>query len=161
MADSPDLLALVRARFTGLSDERASLLRRVAEIDEQLAVAAAALGIDVATITLAPSSQATPPRVDGRRAGTMLEFAHGLLAKAPDGMTREELRDLILASDIFGEALQKNPNNLYNILSRGVARRELATVNGRFYLAAKVPQVVPNAPNVRSLFNPNGGQAAG
>lgn len=120
--------------------ERDELKARLEEIDGRLALLVANAGLDPSLVQFAA---APPPKVDGRRAGAMIQTALDMLKEAPNGLSRIELKSALRAHPVHGEKVRRNENGFYNMVKRGIDRSEFVEVNERLYLPEKAPEPSP------------------
>lgn len=146
-----------------LLDRKAELEAELVQINARLLQAeSAVLGTTPATPPPAPgleyvSRYNAPPRIDGRRAGSMVEYMLEVLRSQPSGMTRRELKEVIAAHPVFGPKLRRNENAFYNATKRLAApeRGEIVVVGEKLYLPEHAPQPgeePDESPGVVSLF---------
>lgn len=134
----PNVFDAVQQQMSRLVMQRDSLLRQLQEIEEKVSAIAEVLGID--PTTLASTAAAVPePKIDGRRAGSMVEFMIKTVQDAEGGLTRGELKSILRASAEYGEKVRVSENGFYNAVMRLVRRGELEDVAGRLYGAGRAP----------------------
>jgi hypothetical protein len=137
-----DLTSAVTKQIRRLTDQRAELVRQLAEIDARLAQVAQVLNIASDSLVASPS----PVKIDSRRAGSLIETAIQMLFDAENGYARPELKNLLKAHPSHADSLRRNENSYYNMVKRAVGRKEIEERNGRLYHPSKVP---PEPSNLR------------
>ena len=132
MDDSP------LAGLKTLLQEREEHVARIKEIDEVVAEAVsllqAATGINPAV--KAGRMIVAAPKVDRRRAGSMVEFILNHIAAHP-GLTRAEVKGAVRKHPKFANVSE---NGFYNAVVRAIEKKELAEVNGRLYSPGSAPK---------------------
>lgn len=152
-------IAVLQDRLQRLAAERAQLVSAIEEIDAKFLRIAQEMGVeDVSDLTKTTILQ---PKVDMRRAGSLVEFLLKRIEEADNGYTRGELKKLVAAHPEFGPKLERNENSFYNAVNRSIAKKEITPVGEKLYWPSKAPaQPEPSeAPNVRLFPTMRGGDA--
>lgn len=126
------------AQIRSWEAERDELRARLKEIDERLALLVTNAGLDPSLVQFSPAP--APPKIDGRRAGAMIQAALDMLKEAPNGLSRVELKSALRTHPVHGERVRRNENGFYNMVKRGLDRGEFVEVNDRLYLPERAPE---------------------